>query len=166
MTHTLVLLRHAKAEPEGDLGDALRPLAGKGRKQATVLGPQLAQVTGPVDLALVSNALRATETLKLVASGMPVREQQVVDEIYQGGPRAVLGLLQDVYESAGTVLVVGHEPTISGLASLLHDARDDLARQVSLGVPTATACVLEVPTSWRDLDRATAHLTRLVRSAH
>ncbi|GAA1637225.1 SixA phosphatase family protein [Georgenia ruanii] len=166
MAHTLVLLRHAKAEPEGDLGDAMRPLAAKGRRQASALGPQLAEAAGAVDLALVSSALRTTETLKLVAAGLPVREQSVVDDLYQGGPRAVLGLLQDVAEAARTVLVVGHEPTISGLAYLLHDTRDDLARQVSLGVPTATACVLTVPGTWRDLERSTAHLDRLVRSPH
>ncbi|MFD1506789.1 phosphohistidine phosphatase [Georgenia yuyongxinii] len=166
MARTLVLLRHAKAEPEGDLGDAMRPLAGKGRKQATALGPQLADLVGPVDVALVSSALRATETYKLVAAGMKVRAQQVVGEIYEGGPRTVLGLLQDVDEAAATVLVVGHEPTISGLASLLHDARDDLARQVSLGVPTATACVLQVPGTWQELDRSTAHLSRLIRPSH
>ncbi|MFH5822674.1 SixA phosphatase family protein [Georgenia sp. AZ-5] len=166
MTHTLVLLRHAKAEPEGELGDAMRPLAAKGRKQASALGPRLAEITGAVDVALVSSALRTTETLKLVAAGLRVREQTVVEDLYQGGPRKVLGLLQELEESAGTVLVVGHEPTISGLAYLLHDTRDDLAREVSLGVPTATACVLEVTTAWRELDRSTAHLTRLVRPRH
>jgi phosphohistidine phosphatase len=166
MAHTLVLLRHAKAEPQGDLGDALRPLAAKGRRQASELGPQLARTAGAVDLALVSSALRTTETLKLLAAGLTVREQTVVEELYQGGPRAVLGLLQEVAEEARTVLVVGHEPTISGLAYLLHDSRDDLARQVSLGVPTATACVLTVPGPWRELERSTAHLDRLVRSGH
>lgn len=166
MAHTLVLLRHAKAEPEGDLGDAMRALAAKGRRQAAALGPQLAEAAGAVDLALVSSALRTTETLKLVAAGLTVREQSVVEDLYQGGPRVVLGLLQAVAEAARTVLVVGHEPTISGLAYLLHDTRDDLARQVSLGVPTATACVLTVPGRWRELERSTAHLDRLVRSPH
>ena len=166
MTHTLVLLRHAKAEPQGDLGDALRPLASKGRKQATALGPRLSGITGPVDVALVSSALRATETLKLVRGGLAVRDHTVVDDLYQAGPRQVLTLLQELDESAGTVLVVGHEPTISGLASLLHDSRDDLAKQISLGVPTATACILRVPAPWRELDRSVAHLTQLVRPTH
>ncbi|WP_127126149.1 histidine phosphatase family protein [Georgenia sp. SYP-B2076] len=166
MSHTLVLLRHAKAEPEGELGDALRPLAAKGRKQATKMGATLGDVTGAVDVALVSSALRATETLKLVRGALTVRDQTVVEDLYHAGPRQVLAMLQEVDEAAGTVLVVGHEPTISGLAFLLHDTRDDLAQQVSLGVPTATACVLEVPGAWRDLDRSAAHLARLVRPSH
>lgn len=166
MAHTLVLLRHAKAEPEGTLGDQMRPLAGKGRKQAAALGPQLAEEVTAVDLALVSTALRTTETVKLVSGGVTIHEQRSVEELYQAGPRQVLALLQEIDEAMGTVMVVGHEPTISGLAYLLHDTRDDLAQQVSLGVPTATACILDVPTAWSGLDRSTAHLTRLIRHRH
>ena len=41
----------------------------------------------------------------------------------------------------------------------LHDADDDeLARQVSFGLPTATACVLEVPVPWAVLGARSAHL--------
>ncbi|MCK6212176.1 histidine phosphatase family protein [Georgenia sp. EYE_87] len=163
MSRTLVLLRHAKAEPEGDLGDALRPLAAKGRKQAGKLGPRLAEVTGAVDLALVSSALRTTETFKLVSQHLSVREQQVSEELYRASPRQLLSMLQAVDADAATVLVVGHEPTMSGLAYLLHDTRDDLAQQVSLGIPTAAACVIDVPTPWAELDRSTAHLAQLVR---
>ncbi|WP_454777911.1 SixA phosphatase family protein [Georgenia muralis] len=166
MARTLVLLRHAKAEPERDLGDAQRPLAAKGRRQAAALGPALADAVGAVDLALVSSALRTTETFKLLAGGVAVREQTVVDDLYVAGPREVLALLRGVPESTGTTLVVGHEPTISHLASMLHDDADDLALQVSLGVPTATACILTLRTGWRELDRSTAHLTRLLRPEH
>ncbi|WP_052436422.1 histidine phosphatase family protein [Georgenia sp. SUBG003] len=163
MARTLVLLRHAKAEPEGDLGDARRPLATKGRKQATALGPRLAEAVGAVDVALVSSALRTTETYRLVSQQLRVREDTISDELYEAGPRQVLAMLQALDAGTSTVLVVGHEPTMSHLAHLLHDAQDDLARQVSLGIPTAAACVLEVPTAWADLDRSTAHLHQLLR---
>jgi phosphohistidine phosphatase len=163
MARTLVLLRHAKAEPEGDLGDALRPLAAKGRKQAGKLGPKLAELTGAVDLALVSSALRATETFKLVSQQLTVRRHEVREELYKAGPREVLAMLHEVDADAATVLVVGHEPTISHLAYLLHDTRDDLAQQVSLGIPTSAACVIDVPTPWAELEKSTAHLTQLVR---
>ncbi|MPV35787.1 SixA phosphatase family protein [Georgenia subflava] len=165
MARTLVLVRHAKAEPEGDLGDAMRPLAAKGRTQAGALGERIDAVTGAVDVALVSGALRTTETFKLLTQGLTVREHEIREELYQAGPRQVLAMLQEIDPRTSTVLVVGHEPTMSGLASLLHDTRDDLAQQVSLGVPTASACVLDLSTPWAELDRSTAHLTRLVRVA-
>lgn len=165
MARTLVLLRHAKAEPEADLGDARRPLATRGRKQAAALGPRLAEVTGTVDVALVSSALRTTETFKLVSQQLRVRTHEIREDLYEAGPRQVLAMLQELDAGTATVLVVGHEPTMSHLAYLLHDTQDDLARQVSLGIPTAAACVIEVPTPWADLDRSTAHLTQLVRPA-
>ena len=163
MARTLVLLRHAKAEPEGDLGDAQRPLATKGRKQATALGPRLAETVGTVDLALVSSALRTSETYKLVSQQLRVRVHEVRDELYEASPRQVLAMLQELDADTSTVLVVGHEPTMSHLAHLLHDTQDDLARQVSLGIPTAAACILEVPTARTDLDRSAAHLSQLLR---
>jgi phosphohistidine phosphatase len=166
MARTLVLLRHAKAEPEGEQGDAVRPLAAKGRRQAHHLGPVLADAVGRVDVALVSSALRTTETFALLAAGVAVRERTVLDELYQAGPRDVLDLLRDLPEGTRTALVVGHEPTISHLAAMLHDTEDDLAVQVSLGVPTATACILQVRTGWSELDRSSAHLTRLLRPSH
>ncbi|MFD1718142.1 SixA phosphatase family protein [Georgenia deserti] len=162
-TRTLILLRHAKAEPEGDHGDADRPLAARGRRQCGLIGPQLAGAVGAVDLVLVSSALRTTQTYELIAPDLEVRAHETRAEIYDAGPRDLLSLLREVDPEAGTVLVVGHEPTMSGTASLLHDARDDLAKQVSLGISTASACVLDVPGAWAELDRSTAHLRQILR---
>lgn len=162
---TVVLLRHAKAEPEGDLGDRLRPLAARGRSQSTALGKDLRGAVGEVDLALVSAALRTTETFKLLAQGLPVARHEVRDDLYEAGPRTVLEILRRVPAGTGTVLVVGHEPTMSGLAHLLHDTADDLGREVSLGIPTASACLLDVPVPWAELDRDAAHLTGVLRPA-
>ena len=44
------------------------------------------------------------------------------------------------------------------MAHVLHDADDDLASQVSVGVPTATALVLDVLGPWNGLGPGTAHL--------
>ncbi|MFC7406913.1 SixA phosphatase family protein [Georgenia alba] len=159
---TLVLLRHAKAEPAGDSGDVRRPLTARGRRQAAAVGPQLAALGG-VDLALVSSALRTTETYELLAHHLSVHSHEVRDELYQAGPGDLLELLREVDGDVRSVLVVGHEPTMSGTAFVLHDTRDDLASQVSLGIPTATACVLDVPHPWAQLDRSGAHLRQIVR---
>ncbi|GAA4422738.1 histidine phosphatase family protein [Georgenia halophila] len=160
---TLVLLRHAKAESEGDLGDAKRPLSTRGRRQAGAVGTQLATEVGPIDLAIVSSALRTTETYRLLGEQLAVRSHEVREEVYAGGPRDVLDLLRGTAPEVGSVLVIGHEPTMSGTAYLLHDERDELAKQVSMGIPTASACILQVPHGWADLDRAGAHLTRILR---
>ncbi|MGC5629754.1 SixA phosphatase family protein [Georgenia sp. Z1344] len=164
MTRTLILLRHAKAAQHGRAGDASRELSGRGERQARALGPLLAAEVGAIDVALVSTAARAASTATLLREGVEVGERRDVPEIYQYAARGLLDLVRDTEGDPGVLLVVGHEPTISSLAAHLHDDRkDSLALQVSLGVPTATACVLDVPTTWSDLDARTAHLRALVR---
>ena len=161
---TLVLLRHAKAESESDLGDHMRALAAKGREQARALGSLIHAETGDIDTVLVSSALRTKETYRLLAADdaqWPAGSS--LDDLYEAGPREVLNVLAGVGEESGSVLVVGHEPTMSSLAHLLHDAKDELAQQIRLGVPTATACVLDVPVAWNELDRNTCHLRAVLR---
>ena len=59
------------------------------------------------------------------------------------------------------VVVVGHEPTISVLAHILHDTDDDLASQISFGVPTATAVVIDVPCRWAELEPKSARIREI-----
>lgn len=163
---TLVLLRHAKAEPENGIGDAQRPLSSRGRRQAAALGPLLDSHVGTVDVALVSSALRTTETYKLLAASWPedgAPDADVRDELYSAGPRDVLAVLAELPPQVERVLVVGHEPTMSSLAHLLNGERTTLADTVAYGLSTAAAAVLDVPVAWAELDRSTARLREVVR---
>lgn len=163
---TLVLLRHAKAEPEGNLGDAQRPLSGQGRRQAGDVGRVLADRIGQFDAILVSAALRTTETAKLVVAGLPdPPASQVSQDLYGAGPRQVLDLLAELPEDVSRVLVVGHEPTMSSLAAILGGNRDPLTAQVSFGIPTSTAVVLDVPVAWSELERGAATLREVIEPA-
>lgn len=163
---TLVLVRHAKAESPGSLGDARRVLAPRGRRQAAALGPLLAGIAGPFDRALVSSALRTQETYRLLSGDSDAYPRpRVMDELYQASARQLLGILQGLDEKDRRVLVVGHEPTMSSLAWLLHDSRDEIAEQISQGIPTSTACIVEVNVPWSGLDRNRAHVREVVRPA-
>ncbi|WP_314156637.1 histidine phosphatase family protein [Actinomyces oris] len=53
------------------------------------------------------------------------------------------------------------EPTISVLAHILHDTDDDLASQISFGVPTATAVIIDVPGTWADLEPKGARIREI-----
>ncbi|MDO5727904.1 MAG: histidine phosphatase family protein [Bowdeniella nasicola] len=161
----LVLLRHAKAEPIGELGDHLRAVSAPGRQQARALGPMIRTHCGEVDTVLVSSALRTKETYRLLAAAdEPWPDGRSLDAIYDAGPRELIALLgQEISEDTATVMVVGHEPTMSSLAHMLHDSRDELGAQIRLGIHTATACILQVPVAWDALDRNTCHLTAVVR---
>ena len=93
-------------------------------------------------------------------------DEDLLDELYQVNARQLLGMLQRLGARDRRVVVVGHEPTMSSLAYLLHDSQDKMARQISLGIPTSTACILEVPVPWEELDRNRAHVREVVRPAH
>ncbi len=161
---TLILVRHAKAEPENELGDHMRALSSAGRQQAQLLGALITEQSEPVTRVLVSSALRTKETYRLIATTEGQWPSGTsLDAIYEAGPRDLIDLLHECEENDHCVMVVGHEPTISSLASMLHDSRDDIAQQVRLGVPTATACILDVPVAWDEIDRNTCQLRAVVR---
>ena len=164
--HQLVLLRHAKAEAAGALDDAMRPLALPGRKQAAEVGAGLKAAGVRPDLVLVSSSVRTRQTWDLVRAGLdvPADVARVSEAVYDAGVRSLLALLREVEEQAGTVLVVGHEPTVSQLAAALAGPGSDDAAvaRVRVGVPTAAYSVLEITTPWADLVPDGARLTSVV----
>lgn len=166
-TRRLVLLRHAKAEDAGRDVDELRPLALAGRRQALRVGTALAARDLIPEVVLCSSAVRARQTWELLRGGLGdvAPEVLVLDALYEAGVAGVLGQVRQVDERVRTVLVVGHEPTISTVAVVLAgDGSDETSTaQVDLGVSTGTYVVLELAGTWAELDRGTAQLTEVVR---
>lgn len=158
---TLVLLRHAKAEPHGEQDDAERELAPKGRKQAPKAGRLLREHVGPLDVALVSAATRTRQTYELL--GVNAAQVTVSEPLYQATPGELIELVRALPAAARTVLVVGHEPTVSSTAAILDGARGPVAQEVRLGISTATACVLRTGVAWADLEPGAAELVELLR---
>ncbi len=141
----LLLLRHADAgDPAAWTGDdALRPLSGKGRRQARSVGRWLAKRRRQPDVVVTSPKVRAAKTAMLAATawgGEPLLDDRL------GGGFGVeeLGLLlADRALDARRVMLVGHDPDFSHLASELVGAaivvpkgavaRIDLTRPVGAG---------------------------------
>ncbi len=165
----LVLLRHAKAEHGGAMPDTLRPLALQGRRQCADLGVRLATAGLVPERVLVSSAVRTRQTWELIKGAFaaePEPDVAVDDRIYDAGPTQLLELLAEVDPRVRSVLVVGHEPTLSLVAhALAGSGQPGHLAQVSAGLPTGSAAVLEVP-GWPALERAGAVLVDVVRAAH
>lgn len=108
----LILWRHADAQ-DGE-PDISRPLTEKGRKQAKQVGHWLhAHMPGDA-LILVSPAVRAQETAKGLG-----RAFKTVDAIRPGADATDVLFAADWPEAKGTVLVIGHQPTLGRVASML-----------------------------------------------
>ena len=94
---TLILLRHGKSDWSGGEPDHLRPLARRGQRQVPEAGRWLAANVGPIDLAVVSPAVRTRETWRLAAAELavppPVRED---DRLYAGSAPSLLGVLREL----------------------------------------------------------------------
>jgi len=169
----LVLLRHAKAEQPGGVVDELRPLSLVGRRQCTAVGARLAASGLVPEHVLVSSAVRTRQTWELVRGALgdvPAAEMAVLDSLYHAGVEEVLELVRAIDERVATVLVVGHEPTMSAAATALTAPALDPASatrvdQVRRGLSTAAYAVLEVD-DWATLARRSAALRDVVRPPH
>jgi phosphohistidine phosphatase len=116
--HTLILLRHGKSDWSGGGPDLERPLAKRGRRQAPEAGRWLAEHIGSVDLVVVSPAERTRSTWDLVAAELEADPPvQVDDRMYAATPEELLGVVRDLPEDLGTVVMVGHNPGMADLVS-------------------------------------------------
>lgn len=165
----LLLLRHAKAEPSGHGPDELRRLDPKGWRQCVGVGAGLRAAGLVPELVVVSSALRARETWDGVAAALgegPVPEVLLRDDLYGADVEDVIDLVRGVDGRVRTLLVVGHEPTMSGAAARLSGSGEVGAlSQVRVGLPTASYARLDVPGAWAELDHMSAVLRDVVRPA-
>jgi phosphohistidine phosphatase len=158
----LVIVRHAKAEAQGS-SDHERRLAERGRDDALAGGAWLASSGLVPDHALVSTALRAQETYDALSTGAGWDlAPDTSRALYVAEPETALDLVRQAPADAGTVVVVGHNPTMATLAQLLDDGEGDpsaSADMLSGGLPTCSLVVFEVEGAWADLAFTGARLT-------
>jgi phosphohistidine phosphatase len=153
-------MRHAKAEPGGET-DAERELAQSGWEDALEAGRWLADSGFAPGSALVSAARRATSTWLAVAEGGSFdAEVSYSESLYAAGPETALDLVRETSDVSGSLVVVGHNPTIAYLAQLLDDGSGDpdAARQMAVGFPAGALAWFEVDSPWAGLDLAGARL--------
>ena len=135
---SLLMFRHAKSDWQVDVDgeDDRRPLARRGKRAAETMGRFLA-VTGEVpDRVLVSVAARAQETLELaVRAGRWDCSAVTCEELY-AGVDDVLEAIRRHGADATLLMIIGHEPTWSALASRL-------AGGGSFRLPTASVLRLD-----------------------
>ncbi|ORB18340.1 hypothetical protein BST37_02280 [Mycobacterium noviomagense] len=149
--HTLVLLRHAKSAYPDGVADHDRPLAPRGLREAPLAGEWLRANVSAIDLVLCSTATRARQTLERTGVQAPVR---YVERLYGATPAMVIDEINGVDDDVATLLVVGHEPTMSEVATGLAgaDGTNSAAVQgISTKFPTSALAVLHVAGRWKDL---------------
>jgi phosphohistidine phosphatase len=151
-------MRHAKSDYPPGVADHDRPLAPRGIRQAGLAGDWLRASAPAIDGVLCSTATRTRQTLLNARIDAPVRYS---DRLYATTPGAVIDEINTVDDSVGTLLVIGHEPTMSALALGLGGAEDTnigAAERISAKFPTSAIAVLDVPCAWKELELGSATL--------
>lgn len=154
---TLTLLRHGEAQPiDSCPEDFERALTKRGTAQAKEMASRIAR-KGPIpDLILASPAERAWTTASLVAAAceLDAKQIQCARELYLAEPETIWRLVTERHANLTHVLICGHNPGLSQIASRLGPKRQlrDLA---TAGL--ATAVWQGTPAAWASLQPETAH---------
>jgi len=159
----LILLRHAEAQSQRPgLADIDRSLTEHGRTEALDAADRLRRAAVRIDALLTSPALRAKETALIVGAQLDFNRELLYEPVlYQGKAEALLQPLQRCNPSVETVLIVGHNPSLSVLARHMASDRPIAAAtsgngrdatEAPLELSTAGACQFELQTdSWSEL---------------
>ena|SRR5215218_7389602 len=118
---TLYLLRHAKSSwKETGLRDFDRPLNGRGREAAPLVGRFIRKKKLRVDLILSSPAARARQTAALVKESAGLSAELRYDErVYEADAARLLEVVTQADDSADAVMLVGHNPGVEELLTFL-----------------------------------------------
>lgn len=146
----LLIFRHAKSGWDAD-SDHERTLTEHGEQQARFIGELIEEKGVIPDLVLCSSARRAVSTMELaMQAGNWMADSSVTDALYETNAEAVIELLKQLGEDK-TVMLVGHEPTWSELASSLSGE--------SVAFNTAgIACLIFDCNSWQQITPGKARL--------
>lgn len=149
----LVLVRHAKSAWPLGVADADRPLAGRGNREAPIIGQWLAEHLDHIDLVLCSTAVRARKTWKQAAGELGGRpEVRHDDRLYAASAIELLDVARKLPKQARTVVFVGHNPGLEDFVQLLSGSVVELK--------TSAVAVLGTARPWADLGPHTATVER------
>ena len=156
-------MRHAEAQPHA-AQDADRALTPRGRATAAEAGEFLRSIGVVPDHVLVSPAVRCTQTWDAVSGALEPGDDvdvSVEQGVYAAAPHSLLLVLRGVPESARTVLVIGHNPSVAYLASVLADAdgSTEVLQELLNGLRPGALAVYETSVPWAELDMLCARPT-------
>ncbi len=117
---TLIIVRHAKSSWDNPmLTDHDRPLLEIGKKRTRLVVNKLQDLQIKPDLIISSSATRALETAQYLAKGLgyPKETIKTSSAYYLASTRDLLNEFFDMPDRFHTVMMVGHNPTLTNLAN-------------------------------------------------
>ena len=145
MSLTLLIFRHAKSDFDA-ASDHERVITEFGQQQARFMGELVKEKAIQPDLVICSSAYRAKQTMDLaMTAGEWECDSSITDVLYNTTAGVVFELIKHFSDDDKTIMLVGHEPTWSEVASKL------TADNISFS--TAGMCGITFNTnSWQKVD--------------
>lgn len=165
---TLILMRHAKAEPPRGKDDFQRALAERGRLAAPLAGAFLKTSELVAANVLVSSAVRTRETYALAAAAAGLPPAAFENDLYLASSAGILGFVRRTPARAQSLMVIGHNPGLAELTLRLSDrAESDRAalEKAARKFPTASIAVFKVLTPWSEVGEGDCALKQFVTPA-
>ena len=155
----LMLLRHAKTEPDAPSGrDQDRRLDNRGRSDAADIGGWIGRHPPFPDLVLGSHAIRAHQTWEIAWQAMkelaPEPVVELLPELYGADPSQLLQIIHDASTSdPKALLLVGHNPGMHELAMTLAGSGDATGRKaLADNLPTSGLAIFDFAIDdWADV---------------
>ena len=142
MTKTLFLLRHGKSDwSKAGHPDHDRPLNARGKSAVPRVAAWLKAQSQSLDCVISSTAVRAKDTAFLVADELGMKHNVVIldQSLYLAEPETYVQSLTHLSPNPKSVMLVGHNPGISELATRLCSE--------SIEMPTAALIQIELSIS-------------------
>ena len=142
--YVLLVMRHAKTEPFHAQGDFSRELTDKGLKQAKLVAKGLERMDLVPDQIDASSAVRTRQTcermLKVFGDKPKVAWHK---SLYEDGVQSVFDMLAECKPKRHTLMVLGHEPTVSMACQWLASPQSDPATLdlLNLGLSPANVAI-------------------------
>ncbi|AUC98239.1 phosphohistidine phosphatase [Bradyrhizobium sp. SK17] len=155
----LLLLRHAKTETDAPSGhDQDRRLDERGHRDAAEIGGWIAGHPPIPELALVSPAVRTTQTWEIVRDAIkgagPQPNVEFLPDLYGADPAQLLTAIRMAsVADPKRLMLIGHNPGMHELALTLTGSGDEAAkRALSDNLPTSGLAVFDFATDdWNEV---------------
>ena len=157
----LLLVRHAEAAAHAPEGDRERRLTKQGRADAARMGAYFRASGLGFDLALVSPARRACDTLEVILRELPQKSAcELEASLYNAGVDTLRDLLARTPASVKTLLIAGHNPGLREFARFLVRGGESA---VPRHVPAPCLAVIDFSCGyWSEAGAAGGRLDRFV----
>jgi phosphohistidine phosphatase len=158
----IILFRHGKAVPHDAAVDFERSLTARGMSDSAAMGQYLAYEHIEPDLALVSPSERTRMTWAEAKKALGKVDERFEKSLYLASSDDLRRQIHAVPDSVGTLLLIGHNPSLHDLALELAGFGDRYALvRLKEHMPTASLVVLDCDIDhWSDLSPRSARLER------